>query len=273
MTLERRLAKIDETLTPTQLVLRWLTEAHSFGDLESYVASLLAQDPAVAVLDRLAGEAEQGARAAMRGKRSEVIDAAARSALRETLFRFELVMRINVTAHDLLDREFLIEAAVSAHIALLVAEDRKTRRADPTYAKHFASQRDLLTHRLSELRAQTKARAIVQERYLDGHAALFPAVAKAWAEQIGSTEALADMAVRLAELDGVSPSPPTDPEALSERTEELVTDLVEPAKAVALEKLGEGERAFGIAVRWLGPKMAPDPATRAATQGPVGSTS
>jgi hypothetical protein len=43
----------------------------------------------------------------MRGKRSEVIDAAVRSALRETLFRFELVMRINVTAHELLDREFL----------------------------------------------------------------------------------------------------------------------------------------------------------------------
>ena len=37
MTLDRRLCKIDETLTPTQLVLRWMTEAHAFGDLMPYV--------------------------------------------------------------------------------------------------------------------------------------------------------------------------------------------------------------------------------------------
>jgi hypothetical protein len=32
-------------------------------------------------------------------------------------------------------------------------------------------------------------------------------------------------------------------------------DLVEPAKANALEKLGEGERAFGIANEWLRTKV------------------
>jgi hypothetical protein len=261
MTLKRRLDGLEATLTPTQLVLRWLEEAHAFGDLEPYVASLLAQDPPVAVLDRLAGEAESGARTAMRGKRSEIIDAAVRSALRETVFRFELAMRINVAAHDLLEREFLIDAAISAQVALLVAEDRTTRRADPTYAARLASMRDLLTHRLSELRAQEQARAIVQERYLDGHPALFPVLAKAWASQIESTAAIMDLAVRLAELDGVAPSSPAKAEALTVRTTELVGDLIEPAKAEALEKLGEGERAFGIAVRWLGPKMAPDPAT------------
>ena len=30
-----------------------------------------------------------------------------------------------------------------------------------------------------------------------------------------------------------------------------MADLVEPAKADALEKLGEGQRAFGIATGWL----------------------
>lgn len=38
---------------------------------------------------------------------------------------------------------------------------------------------------------------------------------------------------------------------LSRRTSELVADQVEPAKSDALEKLGEGERAFGIANAWL----------------------
>lgn len=49
---------------------------------------------------------------AMRGKRPELVDAAVRSALRETVFRFELILRINVTAHELLDREVLIDAAL-----------------------------------------------------------------------------------------------------------------------------------------------------------------
>ncbi len=56
------------------------------------------------------------------------------------------------------------------------------------------------------------------------------------------------MAVRLAELDGVPPAVPRDPEALSQRTAELVADLVEPAKATALEKLGEGRQALGVTI-------------------------
>ena len=257
MTLARRVAAIETSLSPTQLVLRWLDQAHSFGDVESYVASLLAEDPPVAPLDRLAREAAHGARTAMRGKRPEVVAAAVRSALRETVFRFELVMRINVTTHELLDREALIEAALSAHVALLRSEDKRMRQADATYLQRFATCRDLLAFRVSELRAAQEARAIVEERYLDGHGALFPDVAAVWDEQVRSTEDIADMAVRVAEFDGVPAAVPPDPEALSRRTTELVADLVEPAKAEALEKLGEGDRALGIANAWVRTKLAP----------------
>jgi len=41
------------------------------------------------------------------------------------------------------------------------------------------------------------------------------------------------------------------------RAEELVADLVEPAKAEALDKLGEGRRALDIAAGWVRAKMAP----------------
>jgi hypothetical protein len=34
-----------------------------------------------------------------------------------------------------------------------------------------------------------------------------------------------------------------------------VADLVEPAKTTALEKLGEGRQALGIAAGWLRPKL------------------
>jgi hypothetical protein len=192
----------------------------------------------------------------MRGKRPEIVDAAVRIALRETVFRYELVMKINVAAYELIDREVLIDAALSAHVSLLVSEDKRTRQADATYLERFAACRGLLACRVSELLAAQEARAAVERRYLDGHAALFSDVAAAWEEQVKSTQIIADMAVRLAELDGVPAAVPTDPETLSRRTTELVADLVEPAKAEALEKLGEGDRACGIANAWVRTKLA-----------------
>jgi hypothetical protein len=257
MTLKRRIDAVETLLTPTQLVLRWLAEAHAFGDMESYVASLLAQEPPVAPLDRLAREAVQWARTAMRGKRPELVEAAVRSALRETVFRYELVMKINVAAHELIDREALLDAALSAQVALLVSQDAESRRADPTYVERFATRRDLLAFRLAELRAAGEARSIVERRYIDGHAALFPAVAAAWYEQVRDTEVIADAAVRLAAFAEVPAAIAPEPQALDRRTTELVADLVEPAKADALETLGEGARAFDIASAWLRPKLAP----------------
>ncbi len=88
-------------------------------------------------------------------------------------------------------------------------------------------------------------------RYLAGHAALFPVAMSAWQEQITRSETLADLAVRLAQMDGVPPAEPVDPDTVSARVTELTADLVEPAKVTALRELGEGERAHGIAIRWL----------------------
>ena len=173
MTAERRLRAVEASLTPTQLVLRWLDEAHALGDLESYVRSQLAEPSAEGPLDRLAREAATGARASLRGKRPEIIDAAIRSALRETVFRFDLVMRILVTTHELLEREGLIEAVLSAHLALLTSEGRATRRRDMTYLERFATLRSLLLFRVAEVGAAQKARAAVETRYLGGHTALF----------------------------------------------------------------------------------------------------
>jgi hypothetical protein len=253
MTAQRRLAALEASLSPTQLVVAWITEAHSFGNVESYVASLVAADPPQAPLDRLARQAARGAQNATHGKRPEVVLAAVRSALRETVFRFELVVRINVTAHDLLERESLIDAALAAQITLLVATDKR----DATTVERLATRRDLALVRVSELCAAQEARSIVEGRYLDDHGALFPDAAEAWTEQIRSSEAIADAVARLVELDGLPAAAAGDSEAKPRRTTEFVADLVEPAKAAALDKLDEGQRALGIATGWLRTKMAP----------------
>jgi hypothetical protein len=253
---DRRLAALEDALSPTARVVRWMAEAHAHGSAESYVAAMLAQPVPPAPLDRLAQEAIHGARASMKGRQRELVAAAVRRALRETIFRFELVLGINIAAHELLDREALIDAALSAHLGLLVCQEQATRRKSATYLERLAGHRDLAAFRLNELRASEQARAIVQEHYLDGHGALFPDVAAAWEKQVRITEEIADVAEGLAELDGVPDPEPADPEALPARTAELVADLVEPAKSSALEMVGECPRAFGIATGWLRMKLA-----------------
>ena len=93
--------------------------------------------------------------------------------------------------------------------------------------------------------------AVALASYLDGHGALFPDAAQAWTEQIKSSEAIADAVVRLVELDGLPAAAAGDSEAMPRRTTEFVADLVEPAKAAALDKLDEGQRALGIATEWM----------------------
>jgi len=64
---------------------------------------------------------------------------------------------------------------------------------------------------------------------------------------------------RLAELDGLPGAAAGDSEAMPRRTTEFVADLVEPAKAAALDKLDEGQRALAIATGSVRAKLALGP--------------
>ena len=136
---------------------------------------------------------------------------------------------------------------------------RQDRRSflQPTFGQLAISGSEPVVSRVDELRTVQEAWTLVQERYLDGRSALFPDAAAAWEEQFHSTQLIADMTVRLAELDGVAPAVAPDPETLSRRITKLVTDVVEPAKAEALEKVGEGRQALGIAAGWVRAKLVP----------------
>ena len=251
MTLARRVAALEAALTPTQLVLRWLAEAHSHGSLVAYVQSILDDKPEDFPLNRLCREATAGAKTGPGRRAREQTDAAVRTALQQTVFRFELVMRINVTALDLLDRERLVSAAITGHVALLANEPPNHRVADAPHRERLGVARDLALRRVIELHAAQGARLLAEARYLDGHSALFPDGLQEWDEQVRATERVAVMADRLAELDGVVAPPLDDEEAVVALIPEILTDLVEPAKVTALEKLGEGERSIRIATAWV----------------------
>lgn len=215
-------------------MLRWLAEAHAYGDVDAYVAAVLQDDRPVPPLDRLAREAAAGARTTMKGKRPELANAAVRSALREMVFRYELVLRINVTAHELLDREARIDAAISANVSLLTYLEPRPA----THTGQLGQLRDLIVSRVAELRAVQEARALAEERYLDGPAALFPEVAAAWDAQLATTEAMAAFTVRLAQAEGVPDIGLADAEVISSRTAQFLADLVQPATSGRSPEVG-----------------------------------
>jgi len=259
------MAALEASLTPTQLVLRWLHEAHGHGSIDAYVSAILVDD---APLDRLARDAAASVRTNLRGKPAAQIDGAVRKALRVTVFRFELVMRINVMAHELLEREQLLDALLVAQLAMLASEDPESRH-DEIHRRRLTLMRDLLLGRVAELEAIAEARTLAEERYLDGLPALFPDAIKAWDAQLRATRELAALAIRLGELDEVvlpesEHQDARNADAVSARAAALVADLVEPAKSTALEKLGEGERAMRVATSWFQAKVTASNSSAAA---------
>jgi hypothetical protein len=125
VTSERRLARVETSLSPTELVLRWLDEAHGHDSFVAYSRAIYALGPGALPLDRLVREArgcaEAGNRHGSREKRDETI----RAAIRHTVFLFHLVMQTIVLAESALDREALICTALSAHLGLVMADDRE----------------------------------------------------------------------------------------------------------------------------------------------------
>ena len=149
-----RLAAIEAALTPTQLVVRWLDEAHAYGSLDAYVRSLLDGPDEEFPLDRLLREAKATVKRPTSTNRRADPDAPLRKVLLETAFRFELVLRINVTTHELLDREELRSAALTANLALLASSPN-----DPSLAGRMASCLQASDACVTELLASAEARS------------------------------------------------------------------------------------------------------------------
>lgn len=249
MTLARRLDALESSLTPTQLVLRWLDEAHAHGSLEVALAAVIDVPPEDLPLNRLWREAAASARAAARSRGPDAIQRAVRKSVTETVFRYFLVLRANVTAHEAFDKEVLIQAATSFVVAMLVTPERP-----PTnYETMLAQACTVRMARVAELEAQAKARERAADHYLDGRELLFPELAVAWEEQLRESREHLALTLRLADLDGVAVH---DAEGDGEqRLDAAFADLVEHSKATTLEKLGDGASALRVARAWLRPKL------------------
>jgi hypothetical protein len=247
MTISRRVGALEAEGDATERVVRWLEEAHAYGSLDAYALATLDQGPDARPLDRLPREAVVAIRA-RRGRQAGDVADEIRATVRAIVFRVHLVLRIHEVTTRVLEREALVRALLSAHLSMAMYA---TQLGDPPPLS-VAKLRDLLLWRETELQALARARDVLEERYLAGHAALLPETARAWEAEVHGTRSVVAMAMRLAEPDGA----PTDDEVLQllptdDKVEAWTRDLVEVARIKALDDTGDGPGTLTRMRAWL----------------------
>ena len=157
---------------------------------------------------------------------------------------------------DLLDRQLLLDGSVRRSGSAPPDDRSALPSATLRYLPDLIQVRDLIVGRVDELLAAGR-----RDRRSSG--ATSPAIQPSSPTGRPSgpngsdqTQRLGALAIGLTDKDGMPPCRThRAPEVTAARVERLVADLVEPARAEALEDLGQGRRAFGIATSWVRGKL------------------
>jgi hypothetical protein len=273
VSLERRLAKVEASVTPTQSVLRWLDEAQSHGTMAAYLETLFSGSLMPTPMDTVTHAATAGARDSAKGQPKETIEKAATLAARQAVFRFLLVLRLNEgTAEEARFRTmmglclfFWMRALDSDQSVreMLAAESAQAGRPGGTWERWQEAAIGLL----ATIYAEEEARLILERDYLDGHPSLFPDVEASWAEAREMAERVARMAVF---LDRVTDDEPPQSLAevdlrphragVAETAAKRASYLADIARAKTLDLSHEEHRALQIMARHFGGGDAGDPA-------------
>ncbi len=97
---DKRIDKLGDRLSPTEIVLRWLQENLKFGSMNDLVEALAAKANGAWPLHRLSSEAERAAAASMPDMPQEEIDASVRDYVRDVIFLWRLHMEVNGRIDD-----------------------------------------------------------------------------------------------------------------------------------------------------------------------------
>jgi hypothetical protein len=271
VTAERRLAKLEGALSPKAAALLWLEETHQFGSLPAYVAWLIDQPISAAPLERLPAQVRAAALEALRGQPPEAVREAARGAVRDAIFLIELVLKLNLAAEETIRIEGPRHAALYWEMRAINAEAQLVRRSRAR-ASSPASNSVESWHAwcaataalLTGIYAAEEARMLLERRYLDGHAALFPNAIADWGRLRENAERLVGLAgaipplpegrrrpTRSAEIE--QPDPELDALRSGARTQApaVTARLIDEARAATLDVLLDVEGLSSLAARRL----------------------
>jgi hypothetical protein len=259
--------KLESSLSPRAATLLWLTEAHQFGSLPAYVDWLIDQPHSAAPMERVPKAAEAGAMAATKGQPPQVMHEAARKAVRDAIFLVDLVAEINNATHEATRLEGVRYAAMVWEMRAESFERQLTAiEPDAGETNHAERWADYLARAkawLIELYAVEDARILLEGRYFDGHAVLFPEQAADWTSLREGAESLVSIAHRIPVEEPSSRrgrTRRTRPRGLdltalrasaAEQASSAAARVVDRAQTLALDALGDPEGAMEIAKRQI----------------------
>ena len=238
---DKRLVKVEYSLTPKQAVVLWLEETLQHGSVQAYAHWLKDQPASAYPLFRRPGQVRQAVKDAMRGRPREVIERAVERAERDVTFLFKLFMAVNARV--------LVEQRTDALGYLWLLERlRRLWDAPPTVLrKEAAAWREHALLLVSEAYALAGMVEGLAQRYFGGHTLLFPAEAEGVAQATQAWDTLLAMYT-----DHLYLLPPKQRQALALTPEFAraggcllvshdVEFLVAQAKAETLQLLGDYE--------------------------------
>jgi hypothetical protein len=260
MTTARRMAALESSLQPLDIVLRTLAEAQEYASIDAYARAVAETPVESAPMSRIAAETEASVRVAMKGKPRDEVEPAVRRAVGDAIFRFILFLRINTDALAIAETEGLRAAAAFYWMGCLLGGPSQGDLGPEEWAAHQAEQtaawrvwRGVVARLLVLTLVEEDAREQLEARYLEGRPALLGESQADWDRFVEMVDRLWSMSERLVTLnpDEAERIDAIGAEALDERVAERVQRLADDARVSTFERIGDTPRAVAIMERRL----------------------
>ncbi len=260
---DRRLAKLEQALSPIEAVLAWLAEAQQYPSIEAQARAIAARPVDEAPLSVIGQRIEASVRASLKGQPSEVVSEKVRRGVGDGAFLFCLVLQINSQACELARVEGLRAAGVFYWMGCLLCGPPE---ADLPPLELAAYREDLaacwarwrsVVHLMSiDVLVESEARTQLEKRYFGGRDVFFPDTAEAWSSYVDLVHRIAGLAEMMARPEkprtrrrGPDASDPMT--SLDERVAHRAQILADDARVRTFEIMGDRERAVTIIERRL----------------------
>jgi hypothetical protein len=256
----RRVAAVETSLGPTELVLHILAEAQTFNSLEDYTRSIIDQPAEAAPLNRIAAGTEATIRASMKGASRDAVDAAVRRAIGDGFFTFLLVLHLNGAALEVARTEGLRASAAFYWMGCLLGGPRETDLSPKDWAEHKKEQarawhswRAVVAGLLATVMVEDDAREQLEARYLGGQPSMLNDAERAWSSFAEMADRLWSIAEKLVPLTRAEERRLSKDggRILDQRVQERARKLADDARISTFDRLGENSRALAILERRL----------------------
>jgi hypothetical protein len=260
MTAARRVAALESSPQPLDVVFRVLAEAQAYSSIDAYARAVAEAPVESAPMSRIAADTEASVRAALKGRPRDEVEAAVRRAVGDAIFRFILFLRINTEALVLAGQEGLRATAAFFWMGCLLGGPREADLEPEEWLAHQAEQvaawqlwRGVVARLLVVTLVEEDAREQLEARYFAGRPALLAESRTDWDRFVEQVDRLWSMSTTLVPLnsDEEERVDSAGLDTLDERVAERVQHLADDARVSTFERLGEMPRALRIMERRL----------------------